>query len=191
MSVQDESGFETLVLPQMDAVYRVARRLTRDEHEAQDLVQETYLRAFKAFGRFELREFGVRPWLLKILHNAYLNRRLKLSRGARLSDSRALEQVEDDSSTRFVVGPPELDYERLDSEVRTAIDRLPDDFRVVLLLWATMDLSYEEIAEIVGVPIGTVMSRLHRARQKLVRDLHDYAREHRMRDEERLSHESG
>lgn len=191
MSVRDEKDFEALVLPQMDTVYRVARRLTQNEHEAQDLVQETYLRAFKAFGRFELREFGVRPWLLKILHNAFLNGRQKQSRSERLSESRTLEQVEDASSARFVVGPPDLDYEQLDGEVRAAIDRLPDDFRIVLLLWGTMDLSYEEISEIVGVPIGTVMSRLHRARQKLVRDLHEYAREHRIRNEERLSHESG
>jgi RNA polymerase sigma-70 factor (ECF subfamily) len=79
-----------------------------------------------------------------------------------------------------VGAPPALDYEKLDGEVKRAIDDLQPEFRTVLLLWGTMEVSYQEIADILGVPIGTVMSRLHRARQALTRTLHDYAREHRL-----------
>jgi RNA polymerase sigma-70 factor, ECF subfamily len=177
MPGQGKDSFEALAIPHLDAVYRVARRLARDEHGAEDLVQETYLKAYKAFGRFEVREFGVRPWLLKILYNTFLNRQARGKKGPRSADQQTLEQVHADES---YTGPPELDYENLDQEVRRAIDDLPAEFRSVLLLWATMELSYQEIADILGVPIGTVMSRLHRARQQLAQQLESFAREHRI-----------
>jgi RNA polymerase sigma-70 factor, ECF subfamily len=177
MPGQGKDSFETLAVPHLETVYRVARRLARDEHEAEDLVQETYLKAYKAFGRFEVRDFGVRPWLLKILYNTFLNRQARGRKGPRATDQQTLEQVHADES---YAGPPELDYENLDQEVRRAIDDLPAEFRSVLLLWGTMELSYQEIAEILGVPIGTVMSRLHRARQQLAKQLESFAREHRI-----------
>lgn len=163
----------------MDAVFRFARRLTGDEHEAEDLVQETYLRAYKAFERFELRDFGVRPWLLKILHNSYLNRRAREQRGPRTTDQQALEES-------HAAGPAEsarldvLDYEDLDAEVKRALECLSPDFKAIVLLWATMELSYQEISEVLSIPIGTVMSRLHRARLQLHKLLADYARERRL-----------
>ena len=176
MPDEGEQSFEALAVPQLETVYRVARRLTRNEHDAQDLVQETYLKAYKAFGRFEVRQFGVKPWLLKILYNTYLNHQARRRRAPRAADQQTLEQVVADQPTT----PPELDYEQLDQEVKQAIDALPDEFRSVLLLWATMELSYQEIAGILSVPIGTVMSRLHRARQQLARSLQDFAREQRL-----------
>lgn len=170
-------SFEQLALPHFETVYRVARRLTRREHEAEDLVQETYLKAHKAFASFEMREFGIKPWLLKILHNTYLNRQARETRAPRSTDQQNLDQIGQDES-----GPslPNLDFEQLDAEVKQAIDGLPAEFRVVLLLWSTMELSYQEIADSLGMPIGTVMSRLHRARQQLARTLATYATEHRL-----------
>ncbi len=173
----EQEQFEALAVPHLDTVYRVARRLTRNEHEAEDLVQETYLKAYKAFGRFEMREFGVRPWLLKILYNTYLNRQARQKKAPRSTDQQVLEQVQ---AAGEYVALPALDYENLDQEVRHAIDDLPAEYRTVLLLWATMELSYQEIADVLEIPIGTVMSRLHRARQQLARSLEDFAREQRI-----------
>lgn len=178
MTAQHEHSFEALAIPQLDTVYRVARRLCRNDHEAEDLVQETYLKAYGAFERFEVREFGIKPWLLRILHNTFLNRQARGKRAPRATDHQTLEQVHADQPA----GPPALDYENLDGEVKLAIDGLQPEFRAVLLLWATMELSYQEIADILDVPIGTVMSRLHRARQSLARTLQDFAREHRLVD---------
>jgi RNA polymerase sigma-70 factor (ECF subfamily) len=174
MADANRKSFEQLALPHLDVVYRVARRLVRDAHEAEDLVQETFLKACRAFERFELRDMGVRPWLLKILHNTYLNRATRQARGPRTTDQQTL----DETQQAPVRGPPELDYEQLDDEVKQALDTLSPEFRGVLLLWATMEFSYQEIADILDVPIGTVMSRLHRARQQLVARLDGFAREY-------------
>jgi RNA polymerase sigma-70 factor (ECF subfamily) len=181
MRADGEKSFEELAVPHLETLFRVAVRLTRNDHEAEDLVQETYLKACKAFGRFEMREFGIRPWLLRILHNTFLNRVTREKRAPRATDQQTLEQVHgDETSDTAFFGPPALDYEHLDAEVKTAMDRLAPEFRMVLSLWATLEFSYQEIADILNVPIGTVMSRLHRARQQLLRDLDDYAREHRL-----------
>lgn len=181
MSPTRDESFESLALPQLDLVYRVARRLTRREHEAEDLVQETYLKAYKSFDRFELREYGIKPWLLKILHNTFLNRRAREAKAPRATDQQVLEESRAANPPAGALdGPPALDYERMDEEVKRAIDDLSEDFRTVLVLWATMELSYQEIADTLEVPIGTVMSRLHRARQQVSRELADYARENRL-----------
>jgi RNA polymerase sigma-70 factor (ECF subfamily) len=181
MPTEAEKSFEELAVPHLETVYRVARRLCRNEHEAEDLVQETYLKAYKAFERYEMRAFGIKPWLLKVLHNTFLNRLARASRAPRLADQKNMEQMYEATDVGGdVAEPPALDYEKLDSEVKRAIDDLQPEFRTVLLLWSTMEVSYQEIADILGIPIGTVMSRLYRARQALARSLHDYAREHRL-----------
>jgi len=171
-------SFEALALPHLEALYRIARRLTRHEHEAEDLVQETYLKAHKAFGRFEMREFGIRPWLLRILHNTFLNRQARARHAPRSTDTAGLDRV--DVSGAAPPALPDLDYENLDAEVKQAIDGLSPDYRSVILLWATMEMSYQEIADTLRIPIGTVMSRLHRARGQLVKVLEDFAREQRL-----------
>jgi RNA polymerase sigma-70 factor (ECF subfamily) len=182
MRADGEKSFEEEAVPHLETVFRVAVRLTRNEHEAEDLVQETYLKAYKAFDRFEMHSFGVRPWLLRILHNTFLNRLAREKRAPKATDQQTLQQVHSDPEPGHgFLGPPELDYEQLDGEVKQAIDRLAPEFRMVLLLWATSEFSYQEIADILEVPIGTVMSRLHRARQQLMRDLDDYAREQRLK----------
>jgi RNA polymerase sigma-70 factor (ECF subfamily) len=177
MPVAGEQSFEALAVPHLETVYRVARRLTRNEHEAEDLVQETYLKAYQAFARYEVREFGIRPWLLKILHNAFLNRQARQKKAPRSTEHQILDQG---YAADPAVVPPELNYDHLDQEVKQALDQLPPDFREVLLLWATDELSYQDIAGIMDIPIGTVMSRLHRARQQLARALRDFARENRL-----------
>lgn len=175
------NDFEALALPHLETLYKIARRLSKSEHVAEDLVQETYLKAFKSFDGFEMREFGIRPWLLRILHNTFLNRLAREGRSPRPADHEQLEKMlGSDGPQRATEDPPRLDPEQLDQEVKRAIDQLPTEFREVVLLWGTMELSYQEIADILGVPIGTVMSRLHRARQHLMRSLGDYAREHRL-----------
>jgi RNA polymerase sigma-70 factor (ECF subfamily) len=178
MGGASENSFEALALPHMELVYRIARRLTRDHHEAEDLVQETYLKAYAAFGRFEMRQFGIRPWLLRILNNTFLNRQQRQQRAPRAADQQALDEIHADDP---VITAPELDFEHLDGEVKAALDSLSPEFRSVLLLWATMEFSYKEIAEILEVPVGTVMSRLHRARKQLIDALAEYARERGIR----------
>lgn len=177
MARADDTSFEALALPHLESLYRIARRLTQNEHEAEDLVQETYLKAYRAFASYEARAFGIKPWLLRILHNTFLNRLARERRAPRAVDQQLLDQSSSNSASLV---PPELDYEDLDEEVVRALDRLPPEFRAVLLLWATMELSYQEIADVLEVPIGTVMSRLHRARRLMIGALQAYARQRRL-----------
>ncbi|MFO0838234.1 MAG: sigma-70 family RNA polymerase sigma factor [Phycisphaerae bacterium] len=170
-----DNSFEALAVPHLEAIYGFARRLARNEHEAEDLLQETYLKACKAFGTFDLREFGIKPWLLKILHNSFLNRQAREGHAPRAVGNEELDAGIGELSPVGADGQAEVDFEYVDEEVKRALDQLQPEFRAVLLLWATMELSYQEIAEILGVPIGTVMSRLHRARSLLSRSLSSYA----------------
>ena len=168
----------------MDSVYRMAMHLSRNPDDASDLVQETYLKAFKSEGRFELRDHGVRPWLFKILHNNFYTKVKKKNREPTLGDeviSEASGGVPGD-----VDSPPpawdleHLDWEQVDDRLKHAIDELPDHYREVLLLWAVEGLKYREVADVLGVALGTVMSRLYRARGILTENLADLAAEHGM-----------
>lgn len=180
MPPEGSKSFEELAVPHLEAIYRIARRLTRDAHAAEDLTQETYLKAYKSFASFEMREFGIKPWLLRILHNTFLNRLARDQRTPRPTDDSQLAGLPDRATEDFELSTAlRGEHEHLDQEVKRAIDALAPEFRAVLLLWATMELSYQEIAAIVGVPVGTVMSRLHRARHQLMGALAGYAREYR------------
>jgi RNA polymerase sigma-70 factor, ECF subfamily len=171
--VQNE--FETLALAQLDTIYRVARRLVHDPGKAEDLVQETYLRALRWRDHFELQEYGIRPWLLRILHNLHLSRGEHDGRQPRAIDEERLESTEDTTCPDLPIDG--RSPEGMDERLVHAIDALGQEYRVVLLLWAVEDLSYKEIAHALDVPIGTVMSRLHRARQKLSAQLRGLATE--------------
>jgi RNA polymerase sigma-70 factor (ECF subfamily) len=180
--------FEKLALEQMDTLYRVAGRLTRDADRAGDLVQETYLRAFRSRNAFELQEHGIRPWLLRIMRNLHLSKADRDRRQPIAVDGESLDALNAAEPVPGAVPPAAgdqprgtlasvpLDWESLDEQLKGALENLQEEYQIVLLLWAVEDLSYKEIADVLDIPIGTVMSRLHRARQKLSAQLGGFAR---------------
>lgn len=171
--------FEALALPHLDAVYRMARTLGSDSSEADDLVQETFVRAYRAFGRFELREYGARPWLLRILYNVFYTSKGKQRREPSLLDDVDFDHFADelDEAGAIPDSVEAIDWDQFDEELKVAVGELQPEYRVVLLLWSIEGLSYKEIAGVCQCALGTVMSRLYRARQLLGRRLRDYARE--------------
>jgi RNA polymerase sigma-70 factor (ECF subfamily) len=176
MTSEGSEQFEKLALDQMDTLYRVARRLTRDPERANDLVQETYLRAFRAKESFELKDYGIRPWLLRIMQNLHFSRSDRERRQPVAVEDASLEAADLDAMPEQPGVPLPINIEDLDDRLVKALDALPVDYQIVLLMWAVDDLTYKEIAHTLDIPIGTVMSRLHRARQKLGEQLRDYAR---------------
>ncbi len=169
--------FTELVLPHLDVVYRVALKLSGRTAEADDLVQETFLRAFRSFQSFELREYGAKPWVLKILHNVFFTRRGQEQRGPSLLDDFGVDDVAAGEMVEPIgpLGIGELNWEGFDEELKHAVERLAPEYRSVITLWALGDLSYKEIADVLGVALGTVMSRLYRARKQLTETLKEYA----------------
>jgi RNA polymerase sigma-70 factor (ECF subfamily) len=172
--------FERLALEHLDSLDRVARSIASSPAEAEDLVQETYLRAIRAADGFELQSFGIRPWLLRILYNLHKTRAVRENRQPTLLDTEHLHAIESPP-------PPEplapMNLDGMDKELTTALDRLPPELRTVLMLWAIDELSYKEIAAVLEIPIGTVMSRLFRARRRLSERLEDFARKRGLRRE--------
>jgi RNA polymerase sigma-70 factor (ECF subfamily) len=166
--------FESLAIAELDSLYRMARRLTHNPATSEDLVQETFARALAGRESFDLLAFGMKPWLLRILYNLHLNR---VSREKRMPIS--LSEGELDSSNLYRNGnysPVDpTSFEAMDEEVVNALDRLHPDYRVIMLLWAVEELSYKEISATLDIPMGTVMSRLHRARSRLADLLQSFA----------------
>jgi len=157
------AGFEELAMPLFDSLYNFARWLAQNQSDAEDLVQETYLKALRSYASFEPGT-NFRAWIFKILKNTFLGSSAKLERRMTL----AMDAEEDLPATSAT--PESLLIGRSDIDaVRCAIDQLPVIFREVVLLCDVEDASYREIAEILSIPIGTVMSRLARAR-KMVRE---------------------
>jgi RNA polymerase sigma-70 factor (ECF subfamily) len=179
----ERQQFENLALPQLDAVYRMALQLARHPDEAADLVQETYLKALKAAHRYEEQGGGIRPWLFKILHNVFYTRLDKAKRERFLGQE---DEAAPESTGPAPDEPPpawnlaDLDWEHVDERLKAAIDRLKPEYRSVLLLWGVESMKYREIADIQNIPIGTVMSRLHRARTILAEELSSLAEEKRL-----------
>lgn len=163
----------------IDAVYRMAMQLARRPDDAADLVQETYAKAVAAADRFEERGAGMRAWLFKILHNVFYSRLARRRRGPGLLEDAA--QAEGSEPEPGAASPAwdlaSLDWEQVDGRLKRAIEELRPEYRAVLLLWGVEGLKYREIARIQDVPIGTVMSRLHRARSILMRQLGGLAEE--------------
>jgi RNA polymerase sigma-70 factor (ECF subfamily) len=169
--------FEREAIPHMDALYNFALRMTSAQSEADDLVQETYLKAFRFFDKFESGT-NCKAWLFRILKNSYINRYRKAQKSPELVGYDAVEEY------YYSIRSPhaerndlqELLFDRvLDDEVSGAIEALPEDFRTVVILCDIEGFTYEEIAAFANCPVGTVRSRLHRGR-KLLRDaLLDYA----------------
>jgi len=167
-------NFEKLALDQMDTLFRVARRLTRDGERANDLVQETYLRAFRAKESFQLKEYGIRPWLLRIMQNLHFSRSGRERRQPVAMEDGGLEAADLDALPE-TAGVPMPGIEAMGEQPGPALEGLAVDYQIVLLMWAVDGLTYKEIAHTLDIPIGTVMSRLHRARQKLSEQLREYA----------------
>lgn len=156
--------FERLALEQIDMIDRLARSLTRDPAEAEDLVQETYVRAVKAWPKFDLRDHGIRPWLVRILHNLHLSRRTRDAR-----QPMSATEADLDSAAGLNGSSHSVEQDRWESgeELRQAMGDLPPELRAALDLWAVDGFSYQEMADAFEIPIGTVMSRLHRAKRLL------------------------
>ena len=175
----DRAEFEAQAVGHLDAVYRIAFHLTRNSEQAEDLVQDVYVRALKpaAVERFEDRSAegtgGVRAYLFAIAHNVFYS---KIKREARAPTAVGEFFAEASNETPPDEAPPawdlaSLDWEQVDGTLRKAIEDLKPEYREVLLLWGVEGLKYREIASIIEAPIGTVMSRLHRARKLLAEAL--------------------
>jgi len=163
-------AFEAEALASVDSLYRTALRLTRVPADAEDLVQETYLKAFRAADRFQPGT-NLRAWLFTILHNTARNRARDRAREGLTVDSEAVDQAADTPSYGLSspVPTPEalLLREALTPELQAAVDELPDAFRQAVWLRDVEEFSYAEIAEMLNIPAGTVMSRISRGRRML------------------------
>jgi RNA polymerase sigma-70 factor (ECF subfamily) len=178
----DQATFAEQAMPFMDQLYSHALRMTRNAADAEDLVQETYLKAYRGFGGFQ-EGTNLRAWLFRILTNNYINTYRKKQRRPEESD---LADLEDMFMYRRLGGAQAAELARsaedelfehlTDSEVKDAIEALPEQYRDAVLLADVEGFAYKEIAEILDVPIGTVMSRLHRGRKRLQQQLYEFGR---------------
>jgi RNA polymerase sigma-70 factor (ECF subfamily) len=182
LTPEDKARFQRDALPILDSLYAGALRMTRNAADAEDLVQETMLRAYRSFHRFQ-EGTNLKAWLFRIMTNAYINTYRKKQREP--------QKVSQDDAEEFDLYQELKDHEGayaetpetivlaglLDSDIVEAIDDLPDQFRMAVILSDIEGFSYAEMAEIMDVPLGTVMSRLHRGRKALQKRLFDLARE--------------
>ena len=181
-SAEARARFEALVGEHLDGLYRLALRLTHNPTAAEDLVQESMLRAWRSFHTFR-EGTNIRAWLYRILMNAHVDRYRKAARAPEvLADEIGDEYLyagARDGAALSQEGNPEVEVldRIMDDEVRESLDALPVPFRAAVMLVDVEGFSYKEAAEILGVPIGTVMSRLSRARQALRRRLTAFARD--------------
>nr|WP_280956799.1 sigma-70 family RNA polymerase sigma factor [Acidimicrobium ferrooxidans] len=175
--VADQARFEELALPYADNLYSAAMRMTHNAADAEDLVQETFLKAYRAFGTFE-EGTNLKAWLYRILTNTYIN---AYRARRRRPDETDLDEVEQLYLYRRLGGleaalagrsaEEEVLDTFTDADVKAALEALPEQFRLAVILADVEGFSYREIADIMDVPLGTVMSRLHRGRRALQRAL--------------------
>ena len=177
----DQAEFESMAMPFMDQLYSHALRLTKNSSDAEDLVQETYLKGYRAFSSFK-EGTNLRAWLFRILTNSFINNYRKKQRGFEEED---FDEIDDMYLHRRLgsiqnntlgMSAEDMLFERLtEDEIKDAVENLPTQYREVVLLADVQGFSYKEIAEILEIPNGTVMSRLHRGRAKLQKVLLDFA----------------
>ncbi|MBA2663853.1 MAG: sigma-70 family RNA polymerase sigma factor [Bradymonadaceae bacterium] len=180
-SVRDRQAFQEEAIPHLDALYGTALRLTKSEEDAEDLIQETMLKAFRYFDKYE-QGTNCKAWLFKIMTNTFINRYRKQQKRKEFlvdDDFRPLqERAAAPARTPFedsYTDQDQLFFKMFGDEVKAALEEIPMDFRMVVLLADLQDFAYKEIAEIMDCPIGTVMSRLYRGRRMLQARLADYA----------------
>jgi RNA polymerase sigma-70 factor (ECF subfamily) len=179
--VADQAEFADLAMPYMSALYSAALRMTRNPSDAEDLVQETYLRAYRGFGGFK-DGTNLKAWLYRILTNTFIN---SYRAKKRRPDEVDLDDTPESSIFQRLGGLEAASASRSteaevlesipEAEVKDALESLPDQFRMAVILADIEGFSYKEIADIMEVPIGTVMSRLHRGRRLLQTRLMDFA----------------
>lgn len=172
-----ERVFEKELLPHIDALNTFAYHLTYSEADAQDLVQETYLKAFRFIDKY-IEGTNAKAWLFKILKNAYINQYRKAAKRPTKVDFEEIvsyQDSEDSAMNSYLDLREEIFENMMGDEVTIAINSLPIDFRTVILLCDIEGFTYEEISKILDIPIGTVRSRLFRARNMLKEKLKDYA----------------
>jgi RNA polymerase sigma-70 factor, ECF subfamily len=184
----DQADFAEQAMEYMPQLYSAALRMTRNTSDAEDLVQETYLKAYRGFGGYK-EGTNLKAWLYRILTNTFIN---SYRAKKRRPDETELDEVEDLYLYRRLGGLEAAQAGRsaedelmdwfTDDEVKLAIEHLPENFRLAVLLADVEGFSYKEIAEILDIPIGTVMSRLHRGRKALQKELYEYALQHGLTD---------
>ncbi len=178
--------FEQQVLEHVDMLYAVALRLTRNPADAEDLTQNTFVKALRFHDKFKEGTY-IKAWLLTILRNTFINeyrRKTRRPMEVELSGFEAAPESFPDPDVFIETRDDSLEnlLELLDDPVRSALESLPPDFRNAVIMADLQDMSYKEIADIMGCPLGTVMSRLFRGRKLLREALSEYARQHGMGD---------
>ena len=176
---EKQKEFEAEALPHMDVLYNFALRTTGNEDDARDLLQETYLKAYRFWDKYE-QGTNIRAWLFRIMKNSYINRYRKETREPDTVDYSDVENFYDSiraEATDTNDLQEKLFGHLLGDEVTRALQSLPEDFRTVVILCDIEGLTYEEIAEFIERPIGTVRSRLHRGRKLLQAKLFEYAKQ--------------
>lgn len=174
--------FEQACIEHLDALYGGALKLTRSATEADELVQETYLKAFRFAHKFEWGT-NLKAWLFRIMSNTFINDYRHKTHERRYVERATTESIYDEvmntEAQAYAADPENHAFNKfLVEDLERALDDLPEDFRMVVMLTDMQGFSYKEVAEIIGCPIGTVMSRLHRGRRLLQRELVDYAEEY-------------
>lgn len=182
LSAEDKKRFYDEAIPLLDSLYAGALRMTRNPADAEDLVQETMLRAYRAFDRFEAGT-NLKAWLFRILTNAYINVYRKKQREPQKISSDEIEDFDlyqelKNHDPRYTRSPETIVLDSIvDSDIVEALDDLPEQFRLAVVLSDVEDFTYAEMAEIMEVPLGTVMSRLHRGRKALQKRLWELAKD--------------
>lgn len=184
--IQKQEDFEEEIVPHLDAMYNFALRLTSDPSDAEDLVQDTIVKAYRFFSSYE-KGTNAKAWLFRILKNSYINNYRKQSKQPNQVDydevSSFYETIRADRTDTSDL-EDKMFRELIDDDISNALEELPEDFRTVVLLCDVEGFTYEEIANMLDVPIGTIRSRLHRGRNLLKAQLKEYAEKRGYKEED-------